>query len=429
MSIRSRLFALLGIASVSVTAPAQNIPEGGRVGFEFALYFAPAPKADPEKALAELLAKEFISLRDYLTVRHKWSDINDYTPPTPDSFRYLTVGLEMAQGAAMAESERVFVLGFEALPADLLRANREANTLTHRLAELTDGLPWDQECRLVYSRAAWHEKRVATWQGDLPDVRGHVNMHAYRNPDLVRIITLGMRKFGLPDLVIAQTPSGGSRAAGNTVNACAQRLLEGQSFDGERFELVLADIRHDGMRAVALANPLEGATGRATLHLAETPREEGDPHNPLLALEFPDAEGGSPLERQATALAVLYGSENPIIGRKAGDAALKAASEKARSDFFAKTPAFRKGMQPNERLVVKVPFKIEDQVEYMWVEVVGWKIASIEGILMNDSHFDKDLREGRRLSVDLMDVYDYIHYKPDGTEDGNETGKVINTSP
>lgn len=429
MSIRSRFFALLGIASVSVAAPAQNIPEGGRVGFEFALYFAPAPKADPEQALRELLAKEFMSLRDYLTVRHKWSDIADYAPPTPDSFRYVTVGLEMAQGAAMAESERVFVLGFEALPTDLLRANREANALTHRLAELTEGLPWDEECRLVYSRAAWHEKRVATWQGDVPDVRGHVNMHAYRNPDLVRIITLGMRKFGLPDLVIAETASGGSRAAGNTVNACAQRLLEGQPFDGERFELVLADIRHDGMRASALANPLEGATGRASLHLAVTAREEGDPNNRLLVLEFPDAKGDSPLERQATALAVLYGSEDPITGRKAGDAALKAASEKARAAFFAKTPTLRKGMQPNERLVVKVPFKIEDQVEYMWVEVVGWKLASIEGILMNDSHFDKDLREGRRLSVDLMDVYDYIHYKPDGTQEGNETGKVINASP
>lgn len=429
MSIRTRLFALLGIASVSVTSPAQNKPEVGRVGFEFALYFAPAPKTDPEQALTRLLVKEFKSLRDYVTVRHKWSDIADYAPPTPDSFRYLTVDLEMAQGAAMAQSERVFILGFEALPSDLLRANREANALTHRLAELTDGLPWDEECRLVYSRAAWHKKRVASWQGDVPDVRGHVNVRAYRNPDLVRIITLGLRKFGVPDLVVAQTPAGGSRAVGNAVNACAQRMLEGQPFDGRRFELVLADIRHDGMRTSALTNPLEGATGRATLRLSETPREQGDPHNRLLALEFPDAVGKSPLEQQAAALAALYGAEDPIIGRKAGDQALKAASEKARAAFFAKTAEFRKGLQPNERLVVKVPFKIANQVEYMWVEVVGWKTASIEGILMNDSHFDKDLREGRRLSVDLMDVYDYIHYKPDGTEEGNETGKIIGSTP
>lgn len=426
MSIRSRLLAFCGFTGHTVTIPAKTIPEVGRVGFEFALYFAPTPKADPEQVLAQLLAKDFKSLRNFLTVRHKWSDIADYAPPTPDSFRYLTVDLEMAQGASMAESEWVFVLGFEALPTDLLRANREANALTHRLAELTAGLPWDDECRLVYSRAAWHQKRVATWQGDVPDVRGHVNMHAYRNPELVRVITLGMRKFGLPDLAITQTPSGGSRAVGNAINACAQRMLEGQPFDGEQFELVLADIRHHAMRTNALANPRAGATGRAILRLSETLRDDGDPHNCLLSIEFPDSEGSDPLEKQATALAALYGAEDPIIARKAGDHALKAASEKARAAFFAKAAEFRKGLQPNERLVVKVPFKIDDQVEYMWVEVVAWKPASLEGILMNDSHFDEKFREGRRLSVDLIDVFDYIHYKPDGSEEGNETGKVLN---
>ena len=426
MNLRSRFLALLGIASVSVASPAESKPEADRVGFEFALYFTPTPKADPEKLLLQLLDTDFSTLRDYLTLRHKWSDIADYAPPSPDAFRYVTVDLTMEQGHTMAQSERVFILGFEARASDLLRANREANALTHRLAELTDGLPWDAECRLLYSRAAWRQRRVDSWQGEVPDVRGHVNMHAYRNPDLVRIITLGMRKFGLPDLVVAQTPSGNSRAAGNTVNACAQRLLEGQPWKGEKFELALAELNHDGMRAALLDNPLEGATGRATLRLRETVWEEGDPQNHLLALEFPKAEGSTLLEKQAAALAALYGAEGKVVGRRSGDEALQAASKKARTAFFAKTPAFRKGLQPNERLVVKVPFTIGDQTEYMWVEVVGWQLASLDGVLMNDSRFDEKLRVGRRLSIELMDVYDYIHYKPDGTEEGNETGKVLN---
>lgn len=429
MSIYRRLITLLGVAGVSVTslvrAEREAQPSDQRIGFEFALYFAPSPKTDPEQALKILLEGDFASPMQSITVRQKWSDIADYAPPSPEAFRYVAVDLEMSQGAALAQAERVFILGFEAPPSDLMHANREANTLVYRLAELTDGFPWDAECRLLYSRAAWQERRVASWQGDIPDVRGHVNMHAYRNPDLVRIITLGMRKFGLPDLVIAQTPSGGSRAAGNAINACAQRMLEGQAFDGPRFDLVLADIRHDGMRETALANPLDGATGRARLHLAEAPWEQGDPQNRLLALEFPDGEGQTPLERQASALAALYGSEGSIVGRRPGDEALKAASEKARAAFLAKAPTFRKGLQPNERLVIKAPFSFDDQTEYMWVEVVGWRTSSIEGILMNDSHFNRKLRVGHRVTVNLRDVYDYIHYKPDGTEDGNETGKVL----
>lgn len=425
MTLFLRLLPVLGLGWLGVTSAAGTSPAPERVGFEFALYFTPAPKTDPEKALADLLAAEFPGLRDPLTVRHKWSGLADYAPPSPESFRYVTVDLTMEQGAAMAKSERVFILGFEALPADLLRANREANALVLRLAELTDGLPWDAECRLLYSRAAWRQRRVDSWQGDVPDVRGYVNMHAYRNPELVRIITLGMRKFGLPDLVVAQMPAGNSRAAGNTLNACAQRLLEGQRLDGGPFPLILADIVHAGVRGALLAQPLKGATGRATLRLAKAAWEDGDPQNRLLALEFPEAEGRSTLEKQAAALAALYGAADEVVGRRAGDEALKAASEKARRDFLAKVPRFRQGLEPNERLVVKVPFVIGDQTEYMWVEVTGWQAAKLEGVLMNDSRFDEALRVGRRLTISLKDVYDYIHYKPDGSEEGNETGKVL----
>ena len=158
MSLRSRLFALLGIASVSVTASAIPESTSPRLDFEFALYFTPAPKTDPEQALIGLLEKEFAEELAYLSVRFKWSDLADYAPPGPDSFRYVTVDLDPSQGAAMAKAERVFILHFEAEKTLLLRANRVANGLTHRLAELTDGLPWDEESRLLYSRAAWRER-------------------------------------------------------------------------------------------------------------------------------------------------------------------------------------------------------------------------------------------------------------------------------
>ena len=49
----------------------------------------------------------------------------------------------------------------------------------------------------------------------------------------------------------------------------------------------------------------------------------------------------------------------------------------------------------------------------------------MDGILMNDASLDESYRVGRKLTVNFEDVYDYIHYKPDGTEAGNETGKVL----
>ncbi len=426
LTFLSRLGIVIpAVLTAAISAPEQSSP----VGIELALYFAPAPKTDPEPVLAALLKDEFPALNKGATVNHKWTDLEKYSPPTPENFRYTTRGLRIEQGAAIAKSTRVLVIGFEASPANLLSVNREACALVSRLAEATEGLPWDEECRLLYSREAWKKARVDSWQGDIPDVRDHVNMHAYRNPELVRIITLGMRKFGQPDVVLSDVPSSKTRPAGNLINAFAQRLLEGQKPKGGRFELVLADIRHDAMRKNALENPLPGATGRIHIKPSVTAAEEGDPANRLWSLTFPDASGSSPMERQATALASLYGAEDKVTNRPAGDVALKAASEKARKAFFVAEPAFRKGVEPNERVLVKKAFKIAGQTEYMWVEIVRWNATSIEGVLVNDARFDETLRVGRRVTVELGEVYDYIHYKPDGSVEGNETGKVLEQTP
>lgn len=423
--MRTRLIFFLCLIGVTVVTSLKAAPETKQVGIEFALYFAPKPKTDPEPVLAALLKDGPTTLTRLATVRHKWSAIEDYAPPTPENFRYVVKGLPIEQGAIIAQSTRVFVLTIEAAPADLLTVNREACALLDRLAEATDGLPWDEECRLLYSREAWRKARIASWQGNIPDVREHVNMHAYRNPELVRIITLGMRKFGQPDLVLTEVPSNNTRPAGNLVNAVAQRLLENQLPKEGKFELVLSEIQHDAVRKSALANPLPGATGRVNIKPILTKPEDGDPANRLWSLTFPNAVGSTPMERQAAGLDSLYGSEDKVSNRRAGDTELHAASEKARKDFFAAVPGFRNGFAVNESLLVKKAFKIGEQVEYMWVEVVRWNPTSIDGLLLNDSRFDKTLREGRRVSVALEEVYDYLHYKPDGSSEGNETGKVL----
>ena len=423
MILRAVLLSFFGILAFSL--PIQAEPSSGSVKFDFALYFSPDPSTDPETRLTALLAGEFQKLGTIATVDHRWEKTEDYAPPTPDAFRYRTVDLKAEQGAVIAKSKRVLVLTFSAAPTRLLETNRLAEALLARLAEDTAGLPWDEECRFLYSIAAWRKRRVDAWQGNIPDVRGEITIDAYRNPELVRVITLGMRKFGLPDLVFSEVASSTTRPAGNLVNACAQRMLEGQRPEKERFKLVLSEIKHDRMRASAIENPYPGATGKLIFNLLPTSREEGDPANTLWIIECPYAPGASRMERQSSALASLFGSKDEMVGAKAGDPEMLAAGEKARKAFFAAAPEYRKGLQANEHLIVKTGFKIGDQTEYMWAEVIHWNIASLDCILVNDSNFDKTLREGRRITVALKDVYDYIHSKPDGSSEGNETGKVL----
>lgn len=394
--------------------------------FAIPLYFAPTPASDPDAALQALLAGKFRSIRENgsgLKVAVEWTDIKNAPLPTSDSFRYAAKDVPPDKVEPLTKSKRVFGLLFTAT-GNLRVAMHQACELVDVLATVTAGYPWDDECRLLYSPESWHKTRVETWQGDVPDVRSEINMHAYQNPDLVRVITLGMRKFGCPDLVIDELPSSNSRAAGNTINACAQLLLEGHSPAGGRMTLKLSDIQHAKMRAEALQNPGKGATGEVAVSFRDCPPEEGDPENRLWKIEFPDVAGASQTERELAGFATLFGATDRVVQATRADA-MREASARARAAFFANAATYRKGMAPNERLMVKTGFTVPGGHEYMWVEVVGWRENAVEGILANDSYYDKSLREGKRVVVKLDDIYDYIHHKPDGTQEGNETGKVL----
>lgn len=395
------------------------------ISFDFALYFTPEPKADPAMELKRLIEDAYPSFSDVASVSMKWVPIDDYSPPDADSFRYLSVGLKETLVPTLSEAKRVFVLTFETSPAHCLPASRYACQITADLAEATSGYPWDEECRLLYSQESWRNKRVDTWSDGFPDIRGHVNMHAYRNPDLIRIITLGMRKFNLPDLVITEVSRGSSSSAGNTLNYIAQHLLENPDDNPFQFALKLADLKHRDIKEEALSNPLDGATGQINIELAEGEWEEGDPHNIIAHVTFPEVDAETATERQSIAFSTLYGATDEIQQVRSSDAEIAAASKRAQASFLTLKPHFDNELEPNERLLVKYGFPVNGSHEFMWVEVLKWKKNHLEGILLNDSYYDEKLKEGKRVKVLTKKIFDYIHYKADGTSEGNETGKLI----
>ncbi len=403
------------------------------VAFHIALYFSPTPKTDPQRLLADLIEKAAPELSaagasakaDDITVGSDWVPLTEYPPLAPNSYRHFAIGVTQDMDEPISRSQRVLVLHFAAPGEKALRANQIACSLISQLAASTGGLPWDEECRQLYSPEKWKQHRVDTWQGPLPDMRSQVTMHAYRNPTLVRLITLGMKKFGLPDLCIAEVPSSNTRAAGNLINACLQSLVEGNWPEKGRFTLVLAALRHDKVRESALENPLEKATGRLVLSFRNAPPEEGDPTNRLWTPDFPEFSASTFTERLELGTASLYGSEEKVLMSRKDDPEMKAARERAHRDFMAKLPSLQRPFAPNERIIVKAPFSVSEGTEYMWVEVLHLKEDTLEGVLINDSLYDTRLRTGLRTTVRYADVYDYLHYKADGTEEGNETGKIL----
>ncbi len=415
----------LVFASLLLPAVALAANPASRITFIFALYFTPEPAASPDDEFAALLKGEFHELNDVAAVMPFWRTTAELPPPSEKSLRFMSVEVDDAQGAAARKSSRVFCLLFTAPPEHILKANRLANALVGRLAEKTGALPWDDECRLLYSAPAWRERRIDSWEGDIPDMRREVNRHSYRNPELVRVITVGMSKFNLPDLVLTEVSPGSADSAANTIIACSQALVEGAWPDQSQLALDFTKLRHAKARAYQQANPRKGASGRVDVSFRNAPLEEGDANNRLWALDFPNVAMPTLSEREGVAFDRLYGADDVMFKAKHGDPEMIAARDKARAAFLANEANFRKGLPYNERLLVKKAFQVAGNTEYMWVEVVRWNPQSVEGLLANDSFYDAKMRTGLKVTVTLDEVYDYLYYKADGSEQGNETGKVL----
>ena len=61
----------------------------------------------------------------------------------------------------------------------------------------------------------------------------------------------------------------------------------------------------------------------------------------------------------------------------------------------------------------------------MWVEVNKWEGSTLRGPLQNQPHNIPELQAGQEVEVEQDKVFDYIHKLPDGSTEGNETGKLI----
>ena len=109
---------------------------------------------------------------------------------------------------------------------------------------------------------------------------------------------------------------------------------------------------------------------------------------------------------------------------------MKAASRQAQAKLPALRAAFNKGLAPGEFIQVKAPFDTpEGGHEWMWVEVISWDGDKIKGLLKNEPFSIPTLHGGQTVEVSQAKVFDFIHRLADGTEEGNETGRLIEKRP
>ncbi len=170
-----------------------------------------------------------------------------------------------------------------------------------RLARDRDGSIRDESTREMFTPDAFEQQRLPVGALCAAD---EIAIRAVRRGERVRLVTSGMEKFGLPDIVVEQAHS--AQPLNAVVTLAAQLLVEGVRIppDGA-FELALNAVRDAEVHRRITGTLHRGAIGRATALALDGVREDGDPDNALVELWF-----GDPADRrQAQAVARIWGSE------------------------------------------------------------------------------------------------------------------------
>lgn len=433
--------ALMGGSPAADAAP-RKVPAGSPMAevirFQYAVYYLPKPAKDPSVALQRLLRKKQFRIKQVsglpprpdepmVSARLEKDVANGYAPPSLKSLRYSGRGLSRKQALALQESEHALILDFGHDRARVWSGLRAATELVEALARETHGFVWDEGTREVFTPEEWRKRRLAPWKEAVPDVSRHITIHAYRDGEYVRAITLGMTKFGLPDVVVQNFSWSANNNMGNLLNAFCQSMAEGARFaKAGEYELDLRAIRDSAARDLQVRSLKPNAKAVAHLTLLQGKREEGDPRNRLIEIGFDKYPGRDVHAKQDALISSLYGWEDTIKRIRGDDDELLAASRQARKKLPRLRAAFASGLAPGEFIQVKAPFAVPaGGNEWMWVEVTEWKGKRIRGLLKNEPFDIPGLHAGQIVDVDEDRVFDYIRRLPDGRQEGNETGRII----
>lgn len=424
------------IAKVLKTEVISGSPMADEIHFEYAIYYLPAPLADPTKPLTELLktypemklvtkpSKAFSGMQ----ISHRLiKDVQSkYAPPDMKSLSYFGRGISREQMEKLQGSQQALILNFAHPRNKVFDALQIANKIVAQLAQQSDGLIWDEETREIFSVDEWRSRRVLNWTQGAPDVTKHTVIHAYKKDEYARAITLGMMKFGLPDVVVEEFSWSLNASIGNLINAFAQTMVEGAVFTKPgAYDLKLNAIQNTAVREANVLALKKNAESIARLSFKNGVWEDGDPRNRLIEITFDRYPGPDNHARQEKLVGSLWGREDSVVQVK-HDNELEATSKRARANLPTLHKAFATGLAPGEFIQVKAPFDVPTGGrEWMWVEIIEWKNGRIKGLLKNEPASIPKLHGGQIVEVREQDVFDYIRRFADGKQEGNETGNVI----
>lgn len=317
--------------------------------------------------------------------------IDKARPPSPAVLQHFGRGLSKTEQEQLQTKAIAAELLFFEYPATVaIRSVKEADLLVFEIARTTGGYIFDTETREVFSTDAWRDRRVTGWQdATTPQPRDHLAIHAYQAGSGYRAVTLGLGKFGVPDVAI-------------------------NDFAGVELQRV-DHLMEEVVRALVLSPTLSpkgelsiGSSSPTMIPLAWSEPQDGDVPNGNHLVEVKSLTGV--LDRFEPA-------KNHVFAVANDDKAIAAAIAKAKARVPALKAQFTRGLKATESLDVKAEFRDgPNQVEVMWVHVQRWEGNTIRGTLGSAPRFVTRLVGGQIVEISQEDIVDYRLRSPNGSD-------------
>ncbi|MFT7621562.1 MAG: hypothetical protein ACI9WU_000726 [Myxococcota bacterium] len=194
---------------------------------------------------------------------------------------------------------------------DAGRLNRRLEQAMYDLAKAHGGAIEDIRTREYFSVQGFATRRLNAWQGDVADAEAATTIHLYADKGHHRAVTLGMERFGLPNVVVEGIPATLGAPVGRLMVLVCQTLVEGGIPTQRGFAVDIRKLKH---RAAAkrITEALEaGATQTGQLAWVFGTPEKGDTP-PLIQLTFSNQPGQSLQQRMAAQLKQTLGHTGRI---------------------------------------------------------------------------------------------------------------------
>ena len=290
---------------------------------------------------------------------------------------------------------------------------------------------------------AWFEDLDTGRFFDEPELRGALQSYAGGTPDVTalmtiemsehgegtptRFVTRGLRKVGVADLVMSNVSSMDEGAMVTAVNAVAQTIYE------QGIAPTLPIDAH-ALRSRAVGDDSCGIHGKADLTAAK--RQDGDPEGPLTDVVFDGKVGACEPTSAAPPLASDVDVNQGLVMLWVDDPMGDGGAERTLADVRAQESqrlagpvkqAWERGLPEGEELLVKAPFHSEDgATEWLWFRVDRWDSDDqLTGRLVSEPSRAKQLKSGDLVVAGRAQVFDYLWFKSDGTQEGNVTQAFV----